>query len=172
MCWTSLLHPQICCSFWVCLLSVEPEIIFSKYFSNRVKVGVKMVITEMGSFIIKLQNCMNLFLKPLQGLLMVISVKLQTANLWKIGFHKLGTKCRHHTVSVNDLALYTCAYRLTHLSHQSHDEGSPVPVCIAEVLCIQDNPHPSPSASPAGTFPVRRVLALIVKLKRTTDWLL
>lgn len=82
---------------------------FSNFFSNRVKVMVKMLITKLGSCITKVQNCMNLFLKPLQGLLMVISVILLTASLWKIGLNVyiLSTKRGHHTVSVNDLALQT-----------------------------------------------------------------
>lgn len=91
---------------------------FSNFFSNRVKVRVKMLIIELGSCITKVQNCINLFLKPLQGLLMVISVKLLTASLWKIGLHFyiLGTKRGHHTVSVNDLALHTCLQTHTPLS--------------------------------------------------------
>lgn len=128
----------------------------------------------MGFYIIKVQNCLNLFLKPLQGLLMVISVKLLTTTLWKTGFnlymwHKILTS---YCICTYMIRHYIHAYRLTHLSHQPHDEGSPLPVCIAEVLCIQGNPHPSPSASPVGTFPTRRVQALLVKLMWTTDWLL
>jgi len=125
----------------------------------------------MGFYIITIKNCLNLFLKPLQGLLMVISVKLLTTTLWKTGFNVYMCHTIWTSYCICRWSGTIHAYRLAHLSHPPHDEGNLVPVCIAEVLYIQGNPHPSQSASPVGTFPTQRVLALHVKLMWTTDWL-
>lgn len=67
-----------------------------------------------------------------------------------------------HCIYEKQFALHMPLNSRTHLSHLPHDEWSPIPVCIAEAVYIQGNLHPSPSASLAGTFPLRTEITFIM----------